>query len=426
MYKGKYFSVMIAAGGMGTRFGSSLYGSLPKQFLSVGSKSMIMASAEPFLESGYADEIIFVVPTGYLKHTCGLVEREMKGSLFHAEDTIEQLKVSYGGNDTIIKVVYGGEDRTASVKNGLKAIGEGACQDGLVLIHDAARPFVSNSLILRVLEAAYEYGAAVPVTHVNDTVYVSSDDGFIAGIPDRKRLRMVQTPQGFDLSVIREANSRVIAEGISPTDDGAPVFTGGKRVAMVEGDTSNIKITLPEDLSEASASDAVRGRLKVGIGFDAHRFTEGRALVIGGVNIPHDKGLSGHSDADVLTHALMDAILGALNEGDIGILFPDTDPLFAGISSMALLSGVVSLMNKRGYEIGNVDLTVVAEKPRMAPYYEKIEQRLAGALGTDPLNVSLKATTTEKLGFTGREEGIAAEALVLLKDKQIPKGGVKV
>ena len=393
MYKGRKVSVIIAAGGAGTRFGAQG----PKQFLDVGGMSMVMASAVPFLDSGYTDWMGFVVPRGYEEKCAALAERELCAVLAK------------------VRVVTGGSDRAASVRAGLEAAEADGMADGLVLIHDAARPFVSGALIGRVLEAANEHGAAVPATPVLDTVYITCGDGFAAGIPDRAGLRAVQTPQGFDFALILEAHRRAFSEGISVTDDGAPVFSGGGRVALAEGDPANTKITAQGDMPGPGLGRVLPGSLRVGIGFDAHRFCEGRPLVLGGLKIPFEKGLLGHSDADVLTHALMDAILGALKEGDIGGMFPDTDPAFAGVSSMALLQKVVFLMKERGYGVANADLTLVAERPRMAPYREDIEQRLAVALGTAKENVSLKATTTEKLGFTGREEGIAAEAVILLE-----------
>jgi len=426
MYKGKHFAAIIAAGGLGSRFGTESNGDVPKQFMDISCKSMIARAAEPFINSGFLDEIVFVAPMDYSRYTCRLIVCELGGVWIHANSSAQRLTIPIYGKEILVKVVHGGQDRAASVRAGLKAIegGEDA-GGGLVLIHDAARPFVTLDLILRVLEAANEYGAAVPVTKVSDTVYVIGEDGCAAGIPDRLRLRGAQTPQGFDLALIRAAHKYALDEGVFPTDDGTPVYSIGRRVALVEGDHANIKITVPEDLPESEGRSASGTGLRYGIGFDAHRFTEGRPLILGGLKIPFEKGLGGHSDADVLVHALMDAILGALREGDIGKLFPDSDPALSGVSSMALLSGVVSLMDARGYEVENVDMTIVLERPRMAGYSGAIEERLASALGTDPENVSLKATTTEKLGFTGREEGIAAEAVVLLKSKQILKGGLK-
>ena len=427
MYKGKYFAAIIAAGGLGTRFGEDSEGITPKQFRKIGEKSMVMTAAEPFLNCGFLDEIVFVAPLGYSKLVCNLVIRELGGVWVHAYDTEQKLLVTAGGREIIVDVVHGGQNRAASVRIGLEEIHDETITDGgLVLIHDAARPFASLDLVLRVLEASYVYGAAVPVTKVSDTVYVTDKDGFAAGVPDRLKLRGAQTPQGFDLSLIRKAHKLALAEGIFPTDDGTPVFSGGGRVALVEGDPANIKVTVPEDLPELKTVQSTDSGLRVGIGFDAHRFEIGRPLILGGVNIPFDKGLGGHSDADVLVHAVIDAILGALHEGDIGKLFPDTDPVLKGVSSMALLAGVVSLMHKRGYDIENADITLLLERPRMAEHSEAIERNLAPALGVDYHNVSLKATTTEKLGFTGHEEGIAAEAVVLLKPKHIEKGGWEI
>ena len=418
MYKGKFLAAIIAAGGMGTRFGVEPYIEKPKQFMDIGGKKMLIAAAVPFLNYGFTDEIVFVVPMGFGKYTCERIVREMGGVWAHAYSGAQELRVSVENRDVLIRVAYGGQDRGESVRAGLDAVRDDFAAGGIVLIHDAARPYVSEKLIARVTEAAYEHGAAVPVTGVNDTAYIIDDGGFAAGVPDRLRLRGAQTPQGFDLDLIERAYERASEVGLRFTDDGTPVYAGGGRVALVEGELSNIKITLPEDLPAVEPGRAVDRGFRIGVGFDAHRFEEGRALILGGVEIPFEKGLDGHSDADVIVHALMDAILGALHEGDIGTLFPDSDPVYAGVSSMELLNGVVSLMGYRGYVVINADIVLVAEKPRIAPYREVIEQKLAIALGTARENVSLKGTTTEKLGFTGREDGIAAEAVVLLKSKK--------
>ena len=357
---------------------------------------MISAAAEPFLSCGYADEIVFVVPEGEEAQTQEMIGREL-------------------GNGFRVSVVCGGGDRAASVRAGLNAIAAGdeesSDEDGLVLIHDAARPFVSIEVIERVLEAAYGHGAAVPVMPVKETVYVCGDGGFAEECPSRERLKAAQTPQGFGYKAIREAHAYALAEGLAVTDDGAPVLAMGRRVALVEGEPENKKITTQDDMA-----------LRVGIGFDAHRFCEGRPLMLGGIEIDFEKGLDGHSDADVLTHALMDAILGAMHEGDIGGMFPDTDPAYKGASSVALLGEVASLMNRRGYRLVNADLVLVAERPRMTPYKASIEHMFAKILNADHESISLKATTTERLGFTGREEGIAAEAVVLLESKEKAEG----
>jgi 2-C-methyl-D-erythritol 4-phosphate cytidylyltransferase/2-C-methyl-D-erythritol 2,4-cyclodiphosphate synthase len=391
LYKGRHLTVILAAGGCGARFG----GGLPKQFADLAGRSVLEAAAEPFAADDRVDEIVAVVPKEFSER---------------AETSLREVC-----QPKKLTVVPGGPDRAASVKEGLAAI---SAEDGLVLIHDAARPFVSGAVIDEVLEAAFVHGAAVPAVAVTDTVYETkrSEDGtaalFAARIPDRDTLRAVQTPQGFDLALLRKAHQKASEAGLFVTDDGMPVLAAGERVAVVPGDTANIKITTPGDIPLFAPEG-----LRVGFGFDAHRFAEDRALILGGIRIPFEKGLAGHSDADVLTHALMDAILGALGAGDIGQRFPDTDDAYKGVSSMLLLADVVALMRGEGCEIANCDMTLVAERPKMAPHRRAVEESLAAALGTAPKNVSLKATTTEKLGFTGREEGIAAEAAVLLRRK---------
>ncbi|MDR1815630.1 MAG: 2-C-methyl-D-erythritol 4-phosphate cytidylyltransferase [Clostridiales Family XIII bacterium] len=398
MYKGRPVAAIIAAGGAGTRFG----GDVPKQFRDVGGKPMWARAAAAFAEHEAVDEVVVVVPES--------------GAGFENN-----------GNDVCF--VSGGADRQASVRNGLAAV---SFADGLALIHDAARPFVSREVIDRVIEGAASCGAAVPGVPVTDTIYQGET------ALDREALRAVQTPQGFDLCLIRAAHARAAEAGASYTDDGSLVLAAGHAVRVVEGDAANVKVTTPTDMESATCS-AIGGRQdaaptagidgganragigagasRVGIGFDAHRFVGGRPLILGGVEIPFEMGLQGHSDADVLTHAFMDAILGALRLGDIGTLFPDSDPAYAGVSSMKLLADVTRRMRGAGYEIENADGVVVCEQPKLAPHRAEIEKRLADALGVPSGRVSVKGTTTERLGFTGREEGIAAEAVVLLKKK---------
>jgi 2-C-methyl-D-erythritol 4-phosphate cytidylyltransferase/2-C-methyl-D-erythritol 2,4-cyclodiphosphate synthase len=392
LYKGRFLTVILAAGGTGERFG----GECPKQFTDLDGKSVFTAAAEPFASDVRVDEIVAVVPEAYADKA----DTALRGIC----------------ESKIWTVVSGGTDRKASVQKGLAAI---SSEDGLVLIHDAARPFVKPEVIDRVLAAAYEYGAAVPAVALTDTIYETKQSGegetalcFTARIPDRTLLRAVQTPQGFDAALLREAHQKASEASLFVTDDGMPVFMAGKQVAVVAGDPANIKITTPADIPPFLPPGQ---GFRVGFGFDAHRFAEDRPLFLGGIRIPFEKGLEGHSDADVLTHALIDAILGALCAGDIGQRFPDTDDAYKGVSSLLLLADVVALMQSEGYEIANCDMTLVAERPKLAPHRRAVEENLAAALGTGPENVSLKATTTEKLGFTGREEGIAAEAAVLLR-----------
>jgi len=401
MYDEKRVVALIVGGGSGSRFG----GETAKQFLNVGGEMMILAAARPFFEHAAVDALVFAVPEDSL-------------GWFRAE-----VENAFGASRAkSVVVVAGGRTRAESVLGGLDAAE--VFEPSIVLIHDAARPFVTESVIGRVLAAAAECGAAVPCVSVTDTVYethVTTDDTglWLASVPERSRLAAGQTPQGFDFDLIRRAHAEALNSGLAVTDDGSPVSAVGHAVRIVDGDVTNVKITTRADLPERSFGfDVGDGVCRVGMGFDAHRFASpdaGRKLILGGVVIDFDKGLDGHSDADVLTHALMDAILGALKLGDIGTLFPDTDERYRGISSMKLLSFVMKLVNERHYSIKNADMTIVAERPRIAPVRDSIERSLAAALGVDAGDVSVKATTTERLGFTGREEGIAAEAVVLLR-----------
>ena len=408
---------------------------------------MFLAAAQPFLRTEATDEMVFVVPREWYDAAVSILEDAFFGKAFqvYSGEDFRLFGIEQAAVPKAIAVCTGGADRAASVRNGVEAL---SFDNGLVLIHDAARPFVTRAVIDRVLEGTYEAGAAVPVLPLTDTIYeiqpepvpkgdsscVPKGDGSCGSrlrepqepspfgtqkpspfgtamrVLSRERLAAAQTPQGFDLALIRAAQGRALDDKLTATDDGSVVLAAGGELRLVEGDSANRKVTTKEDLQDHGD--------RVGIGFDAHRFEEGRPLILGGVEVPFDKGLSGHSDADVVTHALMDAILGALSEGDIGKMFPDTDPRYKGISSMILLREVVSLMDGRGYEAVNADITVIAEKPRLSGYSENIEASLAEALSVDPGCVSLKATTTEKLGFTGREEGMAAEAVVLLRTKQ--------
>lgn len=232
----------------------------------------------------------------------------------------------------------------------------------------------------------------------------------IVDTPDRDKLYAAQTPQGFDMDLLKLAYERAKKDNFIGTDDAQLVERLGNQVEIIPGSEKNIKITTPDDLTDSP-------RL-VGMGFDVHAFSENRDLILGGVKVPYEKGLLGHSDADVLTHALMDAILGALNLGDIGTNFPDNDDKYKDISSLVLLEKVVEKMRQRGYELENADLTIVAEKPKMKNHTMNMREKLAEVMGTDSSRISIKATTTEKLGFTGREEGIGSQAIVQLIQKE--------
>ena len=296
-------------------------------------------------------------------------------------------------------VVQGGATRAASVRAGLKwAKGE------FVAIHDGARPFVSEQLIERTLRAAFETGAAAPAVPVKDTIK-RAQEGFVVETPPRSSLYAVQTPQVFETEAYRRVLEHNGDDAV--TDDCQLFEQSGLPVRLVEGEYENYKITTPEDLKEE--------RMRIGHGYDVHRLVEGRKLILGGVEIPHETGLLGHSDADVLTHAVMDALLGAAALGDIGQHFPDSDPAYKGANSLQLARHVANLLQTHGLRIGNVDATILCQAPKLAPHIPAMRRNLADALGIAVEDMSVKATTEEKLGFTGEKLGIAVHAVALLR-----------
>lgn len=303
------------------------------------------------------------------------------------------------------KTVAGGATRVQSVRAGLDAVNA-----EYVAIHDAARPFVTPQVIWDALEAAYETGAAAPAVPVKDTVKVAAD-GLVVETPAREKLYAVQTPQCFRTALYRQVLAQVCCDAV--TDDCSAFELAGLPVRLTQGDYANYKITTREDLP-APEKNGGNG-MRIGHGYDVHRLVEGRALVLGGVTVPYEKGLLGHSDADVLTHAVMDALLGAAALGDIGKLFPDTDPAYKGADSIALLQEVGRVLARAGWAAGNIDATLLCQAPKLAPYIPAMRENLAAALGISAEDVSVKATTEEKLGFTGSGEGIAAHSVCLLR-----------
>lgn len=302
------------------------------------------------------------------------------------------------------KAVPGGATRADSVRAGLdEADGE------LIAIHDAARPFVSAAVITAALEEAARSGAAAPAVPVKDTIKVAAPDGRVLRTPDRNRLFAVQTPQCFARALYLEALAAVQGEAAHLVTDDASLFElAGLPVTLTAGDYANLKITTQEDLKGETT-------MRIGHGYDVHRLVSGRRLILGGVDIPYEKGLLGHSDADVLLHAVADALLGAAAMGDIGQHFPDTDPRYKGADSRRLLSEVGKLLAKEGYRIVNIDATVLCQAPKLAPYIPEMRQNIAAALGMDVGRVSVKATTEEHLGFTGAGDGIAAHAVAMIE-----------
>ena len=299
-------------------------------------------------------------------------------------------------------VIAGGNTRQQSVKKGLDAL-DGQCDT--VLIHDGARPLVDEKTILSVIQSARQFGSGIAACPMRDTVKQADSRHIVLSTPDRSCLYAVQTPQGFAYPLIRAAHEKAQAE---MTDDAALVEALGEKVHLVMGNLSNIKLTYPEDLIMANAFFPAFPRS--GIGYDAHRLVAGRKLVLGGVEIPYEKGLLGHSDADAAVHALIDALLGACALGDIGTHFPDSDNAYLNISSLILLEETAKILEKEGFVVVNCDIDLIAQRPRLSPYIGQMRQNIAQALGIEENRVSVKATTTEHLGFEGRGEGISALA----------------
>ncbi len=372
---------IIVCGGSGTRMGS-----LPvnKTLLPVGGVPSAVRCALAFRNAGC--RLILVTPPG-------------------GEKPFEEALKKYGVEALLVP---GGGERSESVKNGLARVEE---DDALVLVHDGARPLVSSDLIRRCVSCAREHHGAVPALKVADTLKKAGPDGRVTATVDRADMYRVQTPQCFYARDLRKAYA---LGGKGCTDEASLMENAGFPVTLCPGDTANIKLTTPEDL--AMADRLLRRVTRTGFGLDAHRLTEGRRLVLCGVEIPYEKGLLGHSDADAALHALTDALLGAAALGDIGQMFPDTDEQYAGISSLLLLSRAAERVRAAGFEIINCDVTIVCQRPRLAPFIPEMRIRIAGCLGIEVSRVSVKATTTERMGYEGRGEGISAHAAATLEE----------
>ncbi|MDR7523179.1 MAG: 2-C-methyl-D-erythritol 4-phosphate cytidylyltransferase [Armatimonadota bacterium] len=375
-----HVGAIIVAAGASTR----LPGEVPKPFLPLGGRWVLERALAAFEATASIERVVVVVGAAYVAPA----RARLRGK--------------------VGAVVAGGPDRRDSVAAGLEALPDA----GWVVVHDGARPFVTPALIDRVLEAARRTGAATAGLPVADTLKEVTGDR-IRRTVDRSTLWAVQTPQAFRGEVLREAHRR-IGRSQPVTDDAELVERLGAEVVVVPGDPGNLKITTPQDLElarwlvEASA-------LRVGVGYDAHRLVPDRPLVLGGVTIPHPRGLAGHSDGDALAHAIADALLGAAGQRDIGAHFPPDDPTYRGADSLHLLAEVARRLRAEGWSVVNVDAVVQAESPRLSPFAATMQERLAAALGVQPDRVAVKATTGEGLGPIGREEGIAAQAVALLQ-----------
>lgn len=340
---------------------------------------------------------------------------ETSCALFAAHPAVDELVLVAGGNRPQCEaiaaacpkpctVVQGGATRADSVRSGLTA-----AKGQLVAIHDAARPFASAEIITAALQAAAESGAAAPAVPVKDTIKIADQDGKVVATPDRAMLYAVQTPQCFDRALYLQALEAVSGEKASLVTDDCSLFElAGLPVTLTAGDYANLKITTKEDLQKEKT-------MRIGHGYDVHRLVEDRKLILGGVEVPYEKGLLGHSDADVLLHAVMDAVLGAAALGDIGQHFPDTDPAYKGADSLALTREVAKIIAAHGYKVGNIDATILCQRPKLAPHISAMRQNIADAFGLPLDAVSVKATTEEHLGFTGEGLGIAAHAVALIE-----------
>ena len=376
-------TAIIAAGGRGVRFG----GGQPKQLVEVHGKSILARTVGAFVGHPAVDDVIIALPADL------------------AADPPPFLR------DRALRIVAGGARRQDSVTNAFAAVSETA---EVVVVHDAVRPFASADLIARTIAAAAESGAAVAAIAARDTVKRVDSGRYVRETLARDTIYLAQTPQAFRREVLRAA----LAINDDATDEAALAERAGYQVRVVEGEATNIKITTPEDLAIADTI-ARRGKAvrtgRAGLGYDVHRLVEGRPLILGGVTVPSDRGALGHSDADVVCHAVTDAILGAASLGDIGRHFPDSDPRWKDASSVELLRRAAALVAGEGYEIGNVDVTVILERPKIANQIAAMRDVLAAALGVDAARISIKGKTNEGVDAIGRGEAIAAHAIALIR-----------
>ncbi|MFH1060459.1 MAG: 2-C-methyl-D-erythritol 4-phosphate cytidylyltransferase [Pseudomonadota bacterium] len=385
---GKVVAVVPAAGS-GRRMG----GGEPKQFLPLAGLPVLTRTLMAIQAAKAVDQMVLVAPPGL-------------------EDETRRRCVQGRGLTKLMAVVAGGAQRQDSVAAGVEAAAELGAD--WVLVHDAARPLASPALFGRVLAAAREHGAAIAACACVDTVKEAEPaDGRVVATRDRGRLWLVQTPQGFGLALLQEALAAARQRGLVATDEAGLVEALGREVRVVPGEAHNFKITTPADLALAGALLGA-GATRIGQGLDVHRLAPDRPLILGGVRIAYELGLLGHSDADVLTHAVMDALLAAAGLGDIGRHFPDSDPAYQDADSLVLLGRVQDLLAAQGWRPVQVGVTVIAQRPKLAPHMPAMAANLARVLDLTLDAVNVAATTSEGLGFTGRGEGIAAQALAFI------------
>src|SRR5262249_25875312 len=387
-----HVTAIIAAAGAGRRLGAAK----PKQLIDIGGGSMLHHSVTAFYEHPRVSDIVLVLP-----------REQTSFALFSATK-----------KDAAMRIVAGGERRQDSVANGFDAV---SAATDVVLIHDAARPFVTADLIDRTIDAAARDGAGIAALQSRDTVKQVDATGAITGTIPRETIYLAQTPQGFRRDVLAKAVA-IGRSGVDATDEALLAERAGFTVHVVDGDPGNVKITTDEDLAAARARTAATKKPartgRAGTGYDVHRLVEGRPLVVGGVTIPSERGALGHSDADVVCHAATDAILGAAGLGDIGRHFPDTDPKWKDADSLTLLAQAAKMVGEAGYEVGNLDVTVILGRPKLQDHGAGMRPHVAKALAVDVSRVSVKGKTNEGVDAIGRGEAIAAHAVALVRSRQ--------
>ncbi|SEC06484.1 2-C-methyl-D-erythritol 2,4-cyclodiphosphate synthase [Rhizobiales bacterium GAS191] len=386
-------AALIVAAGRGLRAG----GDVPKQYQLLDGVAVLERAIRALREASGVSHAIVVI---------------------HRDDTARYAAIAASiaadSPDFLLAPAFGGATRQASVRAGLEAL-KGTAPD-IVLIHDAARPFVSPALIGRAIDAALKHGAAVPGVAVTDTIRRLGPDNASGETVAREALRAIQTPQAFSFASICEAHARAAANGLDNfTDDGGVAEWAGLDVHVFEGEARNLKLSLPSDLGRGVRNVDPILEIRSGLGYDVHAFGEGAFVMLGGVKIAHDRGVIAHSDGDVLLHALTDAVLGALGDGDLGTHFPPSDERWRDAASSIFLAAAVARVSRRGGRILHLDATVVCEAPRLGPYRDAIRARIAEIACIGIGRVSIKATTSEQLGFTGRREGIAAQAIATIE-----------
>lgn len=385
-------AILVVAAGRGHRVG----GETPKQYLRLAGEPVLTRTLRALAEAAPSAALLTVIhpdDSDLYNYAAALLPDDARARL--------------------LPPVHGGATRQQSVRAGLELLSQ--AQPKVVLIHDAARPFSTSALIRKAIEAAREFAAAAPGVAAIDTFKQVDAAGVIVATPPRDALRAVQTPQAFAFDLILDAHRRAAEAGLAElTDDAAVAEWAGHRVHVFAGEAANMKITTADDLAKAEGR-LLPPDIRTGQGYDVHAFGPGNAVWLGGVEIPHTQGLVGHSDADVLIHAICDAIFGALADGDIGSHFPPSDPQWKGAASRLFLEYAVGRVAARGGVIAHIDSTLVCERPKIGPHRDAIRASLASIMGLDLGRVAVKATTSEKLGFTGRQEGMAAFATATIR-----------